>query len=277
MNILKTVRLQVFICGLTLVSIIVLLATSAFALDDNLVLYFKFDEIAKDKVIDQSGVGNDGTIVGNVKEADGKIDGGFIFGGQNDYVEVPDSESLDLTEVYTAAVWVNFSEITGQRHQFFFDKGADDKNPGGWRLGKVMSGEIVWQIFKDGVWQPRLDAPNPPLEENKWYHAAVTRDNKGETKIYLDGKMMISSQLDAFVLPKSDSTLTVGGSALWVPSNMFIGTLDELLIYNGKALSENEIQNVMNGLGASVNASGKITTTWGYIKQPGKRALTTTD
>ena len=266
MNILNSIRPRVFVLGLILASVIMLLATTAFSVDDKLVLYFKFDKMSKDKVIDQSGVGNDGTIVGNVKEAKGKIDGGFIFGGQSDYVEVPDSESLDLTEVYTAAVWVNFSEITGQRHQFFFDKGADDKTPGGWRLGKVMSGQIVWQIFKDGGWQPRLDAPNPALKENEWYHAAVTRDDKGETKIYLDGKMLISSQLDAYVLPESDNTLTVGGSAAWVPSNMFIGTLDELFIYNGRALNEHEIQNVMNGLGASVNSSGKITTTWGYIK-----------
>jgi hypothetical protein len=260
------IRPRVCVCVAILASIILLLATNVFSADDELVLYFKFDKIANDTVIDHSGAGNNGTIVGNVKEAKGKIEGGLIFGGQNDYVEVQDAESLDLTEVYTAAVWVNFTEITGERHQFFFDKGADDKSPGGWRLGKVMSGEIVWQIFKDGAWQPRLDAPNAPLDENKWYHAAITRDSKGETKIYLDGKMMISSQLDAFILPTSDNTLTVGGSAKWVPSNMFIGTLDELLIYNGKALSENEIQNVMNGLGASVNSSGKVATTWGYIK-----------
>ncbi|MBC8230871.1 LamG domain-containing protein [bacterium] len=266
MRLLNSIRPKVCLLAMTLTSVILLLTAIAFSADDKLVLYYKFDKIAKDKVIDHSGTGNDGTIVGNVKEANGKIDGGLIFGGQSDYVDVPDSESLDLTEVYTAAVWVNFTEITGQRHQFFFDKGADDKAPGGWRLGKVMSGEIVWQIFKDGAWQPRLDAPNPALQEEKWYHAAVTRDSSGESKIYLDGKMMISSQLDAFVLPESDNTLTVGGSAKWVPSNMFIGALDELLIYNGKALSEHEIQNVMDGLGASVNSSGKAAITWGEIK-----------
>ena len=71
MRLLNSIRPKVCLLAMTLTSVILLLTTIAFSAEDKLVLYYKFDKIAKDKVIDHSGTGNDGTIVGNVKEANG--------------------------------------------------------------------------------------------------------------------------------------------------------------------------------------------------------------
>ena len=108
----------------------------------------------------------------------------------------------------------------------------------------------------------------PPLEIEQWYHFAATRDEKGVTKVYKDAEVLASSQSDDFDVPVNDETLKIGGSTFWGNSNMFIGTLDELAIYNGRALSPEEIKSVMeDGINAAaVDRSGKLANAWGKIK-----------
>ncbi len=238
------------------------------AKEEGLVLYFKFDKVTQNQVTDHSGNEHHGKVAGKFDLVEGKIGKGvMIDGGQSDYVEVADVDSLDLTEVYSMLVWANFAEITGTRHQFFFDKGADDKAPGGWRVGKVMGGGLILQVFKDGGWKPPLSVDAPGFKAKQWYHVAVTRDGNGETKIYLDGEEMVSSKAGDYVLPVNTNALIVWGSSVWGTNNMFIGILDELAIFKDRALSANDIQNFMAGGGTDVSPAGKLATIWGSVKK----------
>jgi len=261
---MKASQFSTFILTLILISVFASLST---AKEEGMVLYFKFDDVSKDQVTDLSGNENHGTVVGDFELVDGKIGKGVMMEGDNaNYVEVADADSLDLTEVYSMLVWVNFSEITGTRHQFFVDKGADDKAPGGWRVGKVMGGALILQPFKDGAWQPSLSVAAPGFETNQWYHVAVTRDNGGETKIYLDGEEKISSKDDAYIFPINDNALIVWGSNGFGWNNMFIGILDELAIFKDRALAANGIQNFMENSGTGISPAGKLSTAWGKVK-----------
>jgi hypothetical protein len=258
-------KILTFICTLIFLGVLVSFVT---AKEEGMVLYFKFEQVSQNQVADLSGNENHGGIFGKFEMAEGKIGKGVRIEGNNtNYVEVADADSLDLTEVYSMLVWVNFDEITGTRHQFFFDKGADDKKPGGWRVGKVMGGSLILQPFKDGKWQPSLSVAAPGFKTNQWYHVAVTRDKKGETKIYLDGEDKISSPSDAYILPINDNALIVWGSTVFGWNNMFIGVLDELAIFNNRALSASEIRNFMENRGSSVSPVGKLSTVWGRAKK----------
>jgi len=266
---MRTINLlpQIFI-SLVLGAILFAPAVSLKAEEEGLVLYFKFDKETKDQVTDHSGSENHGAIFGEFEVVEGKIGNGFLMeGSKENYVEVADADSLDLTEIYSMLVWVNFTEITGARHQFFFDKGADDKAPGGWRVGKVMGGSLILQPFKDGKWQPSLSIAAPGFETDQWYHVAVTRDEKGKTKIYLNGKEGVSSETDAYIFPKNDNALIVWGSTVFGWNNMFIGTMDELAIFNARALSDGEIQHFMEGMGSDVSLLGKLAVSWGSVKK----------
>jgi len=267
----KNLRLAVafaFLCSL-FASVIVSDA-SASNLADNLVLYLDFENTDGEEVIDESGNNNNGAILGNVEQAEGKIGQGMKFGGTpDDHIKVEDSDSLDITDVYTAMVWANFIQIAGDRHQTFFDKGCQETNPGGGRLLKQMDGTILWQVTNKGVWLPWVGVqPAPLLEIEKWYHFAVARDEKGVTTVYKDGEVLASSQSDDFDVPANDENLRIGGSTLWGNSNMFIGTLDEFVIYNGRALNSDEIKLIMeDGINAAaVDSSGKLAASWGKIK-----------
>jgi len=250
--------------------------TSAFILNafasnpaDKLVLYMDFEETDGELVSDKSGSGNDGTILGNVEQVEGKVGQGMIFAGAaTDYIKVEDSESLDISDVYSVMVWVNFSQIQGDRHQTFFDKGCQEATPGGWRLLKQMSGDIIWQTTKKGEWLAWVSfTPAPALVPEEWYHFAVTRDEDDTSTMYMNGEVRATSQSDNFSVAISEETMKIGGSTLWAESNMFIGMLDELAVYNERALTPDEIISAMEGINVSaVDSSGKLATAWGKIK-----------
>ena len=253
---------------LSIAALVLILAMSAFAQHQGLVLYLKFDELDGDQIKDHSGLGNHGTAVGNFDLVEGKMGNGIkLDGNRGTYVDVADADSLDLTEIYTIAVWVNFTEITGGRHQFFFDKGCGYKDPGGFRLGKIKDGRIRFQVYKDGSYQDELDINNPGLEPGTWYHIAVTRDENGDATLYLDGVFGATNNLDANILPVNENPCLVGGSPMLGEENMFIGILDEFIFFKDRALTEEEIGSLMEtGASAAVNAAGKLAATWGMMK-----------
>jgi hypothetical protein len=47
---------------------------------------------------------------------------------------------------------------------------------------------------------------------------------------------------------------------------MFTGVLDELAIFNGRALSQGEIQHFMESGNFSVEPGDKLAVTWGSVK-----------
>ncbi|MCX6013468.1 MAG: hypothetical protein NTV30_08710, partial [Chloroflexi bacterium] len=64
-----------------------------------------FDEGSGNKVKDSSKNGNDGKLTGT-KWVDGKFGKALDFNGSSDYVEIPDSDSLDVTNSIAIVAWI---------------------------------------------------------------------------------------------------------------------------------------------------------------------------
>jgi len=78
--------------------------TTSFAqIDNSLVLYLPFDEGTGDIAKDGSGNGNDGVLNGKPKWVEGKYGSALEFDGKTNYVEVPFSDTLNITENLTRA------------------------------------------------------------------------------------------------------------------------------------------------------------------------------
>lgn len=78
-----------------------LFRTEAMAAEDGLVVHLKFD----DDLTDSSGTGNDAVCeYGKITYEDGIHGKSAVFNGKS-YIEIPDSDSLDLSKL-TISLWV---------------------------------------------------------------------------------------------------------------------------------------------------------------------------
>jgi len=77
--------------------------------DQSCILYLPLDEGAGGTAYDKSGYDNNGTIYG-ATWMDGKYGKALSFDGVDDYVEVADSASLDITRI-TVCLWIKFNDL----------------------------------------------------------------------------------------------------------------------------------------------------------------------
>jgi len=109
-------------------------STNAYvSLSPNWVLWLKFDEGFGNKVYDSTIYGNNGTLYNACwkDEAECKQGKCLYFDG-NDYVEIPNSDSLNISKEITIEVWVK-PTATGFRYLSLFpvkDGYINEKSPG---------------------------------------------------------------------------------------------------------------------------------------------------
>ena len=79
----------------------------SFAQDEHTVALYTFETGTGKVVKDLSGNKNDGELMGP-KWGEGNPGGGLVFAGNGprDFVEIPDSASLDLVEGLTVEMWL---------------------------------------------------------------------------------------------------------------------------------------------------------------------------
>jgi len=237
---------------------------SAVAQDEHTVAIWTFEESKGTAIKDISGNGNNGELKGP-KWDKGKFGGGLRFGGQSDFVEVPDSDILDLADGLTIEMWIYLNAYStaggnGVTKETTYKVGTrSDKKA----MIRMTTGKLAWG---SAVVAGKTDVPL-----NSWHHVAGTYDAKtGEAKVYLDGKEDGSGQIGGEIVPNAN--------VLWIGRGQgpyLNGFIDEVRI-SKIARPANEIRDLMNrGIEGvfAVSMMGKLATTWGDIKQliePGK-------
>ena len=216
--------------------------------DDGLVGEWHFDEGAGSVVEDSSGNGNDGVIRG-ATWVKGKYGGALSFDGVDDYVEVPDSPSLDITDAITIELWVNPTTLGdwdlmvhkinayGIGYSFVDYPGI---------LGD--RGKFEFHILKSltDYWTCG-NSVSSPIPGN-WYHVIGTF-NGTQHKIYVNGNLEGTvSYTGPFYT--TDYPFIFGGYFYhiipthpqeYLQKYLFNGIIDEVRIYN-RALSAEEVK-----------------------------------
>jgi hypothetical protein len=223
---------------------------------ESLVLYMTFDEGAGDVVKDLSGKGNDGTVK-NTKWVDGKIGKALEFSGSS-YVDIPNSDSLSMEQAVTVMAWVSMKSGTSGE-MAIVSKGQWAANDLPYELTITPGATIFWQFY-DAAGRDSCRPPSPPAGE--WHHIAGTYDGVTFT-CYIDGVMAMQAVYNG-KLPQNTASVTVGKRSK-TNDCYFNGTIDEVAIFSS-ALSEEEVNSVMNGINLSVDAKEKLPVLWGKIK-----------
>jgi len=196
------------------------------------VLWLQMDERKGNIAYDLSGYGNHGTRYG-ASWARGKIGYCLKFDGVDDYVEVPDDDSLRPSS-FTVSFW--FKPASWTAWVWIINKRYGDIN--GWSLGWKSTNEIWFVCWgKDG--SVSLSPPKT-LSMDTWYHiAGVYSDDPADRKatLYVNSELIGSgaSLTDTFQ-PSTQPLLIMRRAA-----NYLAGLSDEVRFYN-RVLTAEEIK-----------------------------------
>jgi hypothetical protein len=206
---------------------------------DGLVGWYPFNGNAND----ESDTGNNGTVNGATLTQDrfGATNAAYSFDGVNDYIQVPNSASLESSNL-TLSFWVQtfnsqFQQVIykvtpmtaanetysvplnlNQANTINFDLKSNSCTAGqGWVFTNANSGDLL-----------------------DWTNFVVSHDGE-YTKIYKNGELLISS-LAQFPINNCPGGSVLFGSD-WQYNNLLSGFLDDIGIWN-RALTEEEIQNL---------------------------------
>lgn len=204
-----------------------------------LVAHWKFDGDLKDS----SKFGNDGVAVGGksgVTYVNSVLGKGVKLDGKS-YIEVEDSDSLDLSDQFTFSFWVYKEDM---RKQDNMDGGVPYIIKNNEEYGDFPYGVYEWWEMTPGITFCDENGADDihsqkQVDIQKWTLVSVTYDGK-TMKIYQD-KELVKSDLKSISLINSTQPLYIGFGHFMTVDNFFKGVLDDMRIYN-EALSYDEIE-----------------------------------
>ncbi|HEY9061702.1 MAG TPA: LamG-like jellyroll fold domain-containing protein [Pseudobacteroides sp.] len=201
-----------------------------------LVAHYKFDGDFKD----YSGNGNDGTTAGGaIPFVDGKVGKAAKFNGST-YIEVPDSDSLDLDKSFTFSAWI----YKGTYNQ-------DENAPILQKLGDESINDSTPYSLLDNRYYPYMKLTDSDAAEGSYWCDSKKVDiqrwtlltatwNGNTIKYYIDG-VLSDSEVFRSTLPYSGSNLIIGAFISTNGSQYLNGVIDDLRIYD-YALADNDIK-----------------------------------
>jgi len=206
-----------------------------------LVLWLKFNEGSGNIAYDSSFYNNHGTIYGAVW-TDGKFGKALSFDGVDDYVKVPHSASLDITDEITVTVWC---VVTGKLDEWVGIVAKDDHSANrSWNIHESHTREFFYYLnLPEGGGGFSLEVV-PEL--GKWYFLAFTYDGNVR-KGYVNGEVKHTISASGSI-SSTNMPVAVGSNSAF--GENFQGLIDEVRIYN-RALTEEEIKMLyFNRIGA---------------------------
>ncbi len=239
---------------LAIMMFLLLILPKALAVKDGLVLYLPFDG----NLNDASKEKNQCDIRGKEQYTKGKFGDAFEFNGAT-HIEIQDTKDgiFDGTSGLTIGVWVKMDN----HHDNGIVVKLTSANfwPCSYNL-ETWSDQLAY--FDVGSDTGSYATARYPL--NEWFFLVGVFDgDKGEDRIYVNGKLESTNARDIKVVPDGDFPVYIG--CVSPGQYYFVGALDNLVIYN-RALTDDEIKSDMNGVILSVDKYGKLPTTWASIK-----------
>lgn len=240
---------------------------SADVLEPDLVLYFDFEEFTATKVIEKSGRGYDGEIMGKVTQSnDGKFGKAAHFAsGSFLDLDGPNVKPDDIpTEGMSVVAWINVEAIADMA---IFNARAGDNT---WLVHPEARGDGNYRWLNRSAGGVKIfDIRGGSNKAKQWMHYAGTFSREeGVAYLYING-VKVQEQKALVGTPIAGDW----GQGARVGYNIdnkrpFNGLMDELNVWK-RGLMQEEVESIMNnGITEflAVEARGKLTTTWGRLK-----------
>ncbi len=239
----------------TILSFFILTFVSANVLNaevvpDGLVSYWSLNkETIQDNTVKDVLGNNHGTLNGEPKITKGKFGEAIEFDGVDDYLEIPDTDTLRLDKAGTIEFWINIIQMN--KYQGILIKALT------WiGTGYVLRYSSDYQF--QGGWEWVDFHEDGKLIEAEWSHIVMATEGESAF-LYQDGKLVVSEKT---TVAASTKPLIIGETLGYYLN----GIIDEVRVYD-RLLSEQEIKQNMKAKGLSVKKnSHNMTITWATLK-----------
>lgn len=204
--------------------------------DNNLVLWLNDNGKTNSMWRDYSGKNNHGTVYGAgtpPPATPGAL--GYTFDGLDDYIDVGNNASLNITNAITISAW-----IKGVVNSQFYGIISKDKYtvPASRSYSFVISDTNKLRLFLGSDASSTINSINN-VPNNAWTHVVGTFDGTTE-KLYINGAF--DNSISSIPITLSSVSVIIGAINPATPAYFFNGSIDEVRIYN-RALSQGEISN----------------------------------
>lgn len=187
-----------------------------------------------------------GSLVGNVQWAQGKVDEALQFDGNGSYVRIADSPALNPTTAGTVQAWV-YADALKPFAGFVHKGDKADFSDESYTLQTWSSDSLIFGI-NDTAGNFRYAQSSAPLQTGQWYHMVGTWDSNG-IKLYVNGQLS-GSYNQGVVARVSSGGLNIGSQTVQNYNSSWLnlphqGRIDEVAVYD-RALTAAEITSYYN-------------------------------
>lgn len=216
------------------------------------------DDNTGNSALDTSGNGNTGTLFAGTAYTSGKINSGVNFDGTNDYVMVPDNNSLDISGSYTTEAWINPDTLpAASTLRVIVSKTGDpDLDTAGTQANYSMgldqglggAGQGLLCSFEDSSHVDYSVVYRTTLTTSEWSHMICTFNDSANTfTMYLNGVSVAQSSV-AGTPATNAKDLYFGLSNVAEPYSLeayFDGRIDGVKVYSA-AMSQSQVAYAFN-------------------------------
>ena len=194
-----------------------------------------FHEGSDVSVRDDSGNGNNGTIVGAVWTSEGDTPNGEGYAldhdGSGDYLQVLDSVTLQLFDAFTYSIWFKWEGAVITNAVLGFKDGVN------FYLRFSTNNSILFRHAQIGVgWTTATNFTS--INDGNWHHLSATWDGS-ETALWLDG-IKIGGEVATGTMDLTGNVLRIGQGTP-IGGSDWNGKIDEVRIYS-EGLSLTQVQ-----------------------------------
>ena len=216
-----------------------------------LVGYWPLNEGTGTAALDQSGNGNNGTLVNGPGWTAGLFGNALSFNGTNQYVNVADAASLDLPGPWTVSAWANLPTVPASGVAYpFISRNGTVATGTDYCLGMVNNNIYIaslgWSTYYDNNGWNDADFGSLQFNANSWY--LVTGVYASDTAyLYINGQLASSNYYNSAIPdPGAGDPLYLGRWDMYNGSSMYLdGTIEDIRLYN-RALSPAEVLALYN-------------------------------
>ncbi|MGA1794393.1 MAG: LamG-like jellyroll fold domain-containing protein [bacterium] len=216
----------------------------------DLVSYWKLDEGAGTTAADSIN-SNHGILLNDPLWTDGRSLTALSFDGIDDYIEVPDSPTLN-NPTFTLEAWIYLNQDLGNTQKRIISKQFSLTHTYGMEVfgvgyGGATGNQINFHTSNGAGWTNLVSRTH--LSTHTWYHVVATYD-ASEKRIYINGQFDSSQSYENQTVD-IPAPLTIGALKMIDPQQfgfVFNGHIDEVAIYDRALTAEEILQHYQNGL-----------------------------